>query len=257
MKEIVTSFTLVRSCDETASGALRVSTPFRYPDTSNIDLFIEPPNQLFPNGTRLSDFGQTTDYLLQFGLAPWATKKRKTLIDDVCASLDVEYDRGKLFIDVPNESLDLMPSAMVRLGQACIRTADIVLTKRNHAPNSFNDEFEEYLAQREVSFETNVSVHGLYGRDIKVDFRTRGQRVSSLVQTLSTAYQSSAHTIALEAFRKWHDMGSDVKSKNQLLTVYDSSKQVFRDDDLQRLEADSVVIAFPAQADQFIDLVAA
>ena len=67
-----TASALVQQCDVVASGALRMLTPFQYPDGSQIDLFIEETKPLL--GARiLSDLGQTTSYLLDLQVKPWAS----------------------------------------------------------------------------------------------------------------------------------------------------------------------------------------
>src|SRR5580658_6820157 len=91
LKEYATQLSLVTACDVIKSGLLRLSTPFRYPDGSQIDLFLGPTGEVFDR-YRISDLGQTAAYLLDLQLKPWATQKRKLIVEDVCRALAVERD---------------------------------------------------------------------------------------------------------------------------------------------------------------------
>ncbi len=92
-----------------------------------------------------------------------------------------------------------------------------------------------------------MKVSGQFGKEVEFDFSVEGQRMHSLVQILSTANRMAAHNLSLEAFARWSDI-SPVWSPYQCLSVYDTTNDVFREEDLKRLEAVSAVVGFPAES---------
>ena len=252
-----TALQLVEDCDEIKGGVLRLSTPFRYPDGSNIDLFMGIDSHLHAP-IKLTDLAHTTAYLLDVQIKPWATQKRKHIVDDVCKLLGIDREGGELVVRLTQEELNdgNLPGAMVRLAQACIRIADLSFTQRLRAPVNFKDDVEEFITGEGVAVESAITLLGKYGKEVPLDFRTRGRKIESLLLTLSTANAAAAHGLANEVFRKWHDLEPH-KASHQFLTIYDSTNDVFRDDDLARISEQSTLLAFPAQQEAIRDAIAA
>lgn len=99
-----TSVSLVQQCDIVGNGALRMLTPFRYPNGAQIDLFPEEREPLL--GTFiLSGLGQTTSYLLDLQVKPWVSNKRRQIIEDVCRSLDVHWRGGRFQIELEDSDV--------------------------------------------------------------------------------------------------------------------------------------------------------
>ena len=257
LAQLATSLALVTHCDQIKSGMLRLATPFRYPDGSQVDVFLDDAGALY-NRVRLTDLGQTTAYLLDLQLKPWATQKRKQIIDDVCRTLDVTREGGELLVRLDEADLGGpgLADAIVRVAQACIRTADVSYTQRLRAPASFRDEVEEFISSNGVQVEAGIVLPGRFGKDVPVDFRTHGRRVKSVILTLSTQNAAAAHGISTEVFRKWYDL-EPRRADHQFVTLFDSGNNAFRDDDLARLGEVSTVLAFPAQQDAVMEAIAA
>ncbi len=253
LSKIVQSFSLVQSCDIIKSGALRLSTPFNFPDGSNIDLFLKPTNDLFGNLV-LSDLGQTSDYVsdLQFDL--FATKKRRIILDDICSSLEVTQNNGSFEIIIEAQQVTNLPQAIVRLAQTCIRASDLVYTQRLKNAGSFQDEVEEFLATSQVYYDPDIVLVGDFDKEVKVDFRVKGSKVISLVQTLSS--RNNTHVASNEVFRRWYDLQS-YKQSNQFLTILDQTSGGYRDDDVKRLSNMSSVFGFPKEQEQIYEALAA
>ncbi len=252
----VRDFSLVSQCDVVRSGMLRISTPFKYPNGSNVDLFLRMEKPLLPESLILSDYGQTADYLFDLHIKPWATKKRRQLIEDVCSILEVEQDGGQFLVRLDANQINEFPDAMVRLAQACIRIADLSYTTRLQTASTFQEEVEEYLSVVELRYEPEVQLIGKYGKPVKIDFEVKGRKIHSLVQTLARTSPANAHHVSLEAFTRWHDIETYIAS-SQFVTLYDSTSDVFRSDDLSRLSEKSLVLGFPQDRDQFYEAVAA
>lgn len=256
LKQLVTSLALVRECDVVGNGMLRMATPFRYPDGAYIDLFLGQTDNVFAP-FRLTDLGNTTAYLLDLQLKPWATQRRKRIIDDISKSLGIDREGAELVVPLTEDKLkDHLPDHMVRLAQACIRMADLSFTQRLRTVPEFREDLEEYISSVGVAVEPQLALPGRFGKDVPIDFRTRGRRVQSLILTLSTQNSAAAHPLANEVFRKWYDLES-YRSEYQLLTIYDSSNDVFRPDDIERLGEKSTVLAFPAQEEMISEAIAA
>jgi hypothetical protein len=248
--EAVTGFSLVEQCDTVRNGMVRISTPFRYPNGSNIDLFLRIEKPLLPESIILSDYGQTANYLADLHIKPWATKKRRQLIEDVCATLGIEQNAGQFLVRLDAQRLNEFSDSIVRLAQACVRISDLAYTQRIQTVGTFQEEIEEYISGIELQYEPEVSLTGIYGKEVKVDFRTQGKKVTSLIQTLATANPVRAHFISIEAFRRWFDL-QEHKAFNQFITLYDSTNKVFREEDLSRLNDMSLVLGFPQDKEQF------
>ena len=237
------SFSLVKGCDVIRNGMVRLATPFQYPNGAGIDLFLGPKSDLFEQWV-LTDLGQTTGWLLDLNLKLWTTEKRKQLVSDICQGLEVIQEGGQFQLILTD--LKLLPDAMVRLAQACLRVADLAFTQRLRVASAFNEDFEEFLDLADASYEPGFSLQGQFGKIVKVDFRVKGQRSQSLVQTLSTPSSVASHTMINEAFRSWYDLQPH-RDHYQFVTIYDTSNDSFRDDDLKRLGSLSLLLGYPAQ----------
>jgi len=256
LKEFVQSFSLVNNCDRINNGALRIATPFNYPNGSQIDLFLEVSSDMF-NDYILSDYGMTANYLLDMQIKPWAAKKRRLLIDDICSVLGVAYSAGKLQIHIDQKDLSDLPHAMVRLAQACIRVADLSFTQRLQIIGTFQEEVEEFISENNFSYEPDITLLGEYDREIKVDFRVQGKSITSLIQTLSTPSVTNAHTRSLEVFSRWYDLLRIYRPTNQFITLFDTTNNIFRRDDLGRLGDVSLLLGYPEEQKVLQEVLAA
>jgi hypothetical protein len=255
LADLVSRFSLVEQCDTVRNGMLRLATPFRYPDGSSIDLFLTPEPDAAGQLT-LTDLGHTTAYLLDFGVRPAGTKKRQIQWADICQSLGVIRDGGELKIHFDAAHAPSVATLLVRLAQACLRTADMALTQRTPVVDTFGEDFEEFVTEIDRPYETGVELIGRYQKPVPVDYRVRGQATVSLVQTVSTANAAAAHGLCNEIFRRWYDLEPE-QPRHTFVTVYDTTNNAIREDDLRRLGEKSLVLGYPAQAPQLTDVLAA
>jgi hypothetical protein len=246
LRETVANFSLVEDCDVLPSGVLRVATPFRYPEGSNIDVFIIPEQNLFGD-LIVSDLGQTVAYLADLHIYPSKTNKRRLIVSDICDALNVRNDDGQLKVSwQPSDIKVELPDAIVRVAQASLRVADLCYTQRFPSTSTFRDDVEEFISDSNVPYKTDVVLPGKYNRDITVDFQIEGRRTKTLMLLLSTANVAAGHSIANEVFRKWFDL-SPYTNSHQFMTLYNSENDTFRPDDVERLSALSNVFGFPAE----------
>jgi hypothetical protein len=111
---------LVRQVEEITQNRLRIETVFLYPDGSSIDIFYIEAKEGLPG--KLSDLGQTSAWLLDVSLIP-----SPDLVEDILRIYKVERVEGILELTLQG-SEDLIPG-IIRLGQACIRVADLMYTR--------------------------------------------------------------------------------------------------------------------------------
>jgi hypothetical protein len=246
VQRVIQGFSLVNGCDPVRDGALRLSTPFTYPEGASIDLFLTRDPQSLFDYHMLTDMGQTTSWLLDMHVKPWTTKRRIAAVESICDALRIEQFGGELRTRLADEGFQDLPSAVVRLGQACVRVADLVLTQRLRLASAFFDDFEEYVSGLDRPYEVGVSLPSRHGTEVQVDMRVHGRSTTTLVQTLSTGHRSSAHNMANEAFSRWYDLGP--ARDEVFLTAWDESNDVFKLEDLDRLADLSIVFPFPSQA---------
>ncbi len=231
---------IVRDVDVLPRGHIRLETRFSYPDRSSIDLFIKNPLQ---TGGKLvlSDMGQTTNWLSDLLIRPWQSKKRTRFVEDVLATLDIRQANGTLETDF-EETHDSLMDATVRLGQGCVRVADLTFTRRSTAQVYAGEEVEEIISDADLPYETNVPLTGKNGNIVTVDFLVEGKKRRSALLTLSSQSHASSHTVANEVFRKMYDL-SVPERREQRVTVWDDRFDVYKAEDIDRLRDVSEVFA--------------
>ncbi len=230
---------LVRSVDQLPNGHVRIETGFLYPDGSSVDVFVLEDSPIFP-ALKLSDLGQTTSWLLDLQVRPWLSKKRQRLAEDAIRIYDVRQAGGAL--ECALSGLDALVDGVVRLGQACVRVADLTYTRRSSLQVSVSEEIEEFLADSELDFEANIELIGRRDVNVRVDFLVHGSRSTSALLALATGNASQAHTVANEIFKRWYDLNIPARNE-QRVTIFDDQYDVYRAEDLDRLRDLSDVVA--------------
>ena len=252
IRQLLGGHGMVRSIDQVPRGHIRIETAFLYPDGASVDVFALDEAPLLPQ-IRLSDLGQTSDWLLGVQVKPWLSKKRQAYLEDAIRIYDVSQQGGKLELNIP--SLDEIANGLVRLGQACVRVSDLAFTRRSSLVSAFSEDVEEVLADSELEYQTNIELKGRYNQMVRVDFFVQGSRTSSALLTMSSGNTSSAHVQANEIFRRWYDFNIPERTE-QRVTVFDDRYDVYRDDDLRRLRDLSDVVPLSDRR-TIIDLLAA
>jgi Domain of unknown function DUF1828 len=144
LAEMVGSIDLVEICDRINSGALRVSTPFRYPNGEHVDIFFDGGKELLPDDFSLSDFGQTATYLRNAQVALDSTARRRELVTDILSGTGVKFEGGA-FLITPKKDKDEVSRAVFTLGQICVRISDLVTHQRLRSSNPFRDDVEDFF----------------------------------------------------------------------------------------------------------------
>ena len=136
---LLASFSLALHSDVLPGGDVRIETPFKYPDGTSIEVFIEADTPL--PAVRLSDQGQTTAWLLNLDLKPWLNNRRRVLMEDALHTYGVELSGGKLVLALRDATA--LPEGVIRMSQACIRVADLSFTLHSSPQSTFFDRLEE------------------------------------------------------------------------------------------------------------------
>lgn len=231
---------LIESVDTVQRGHLRIASAFRYPDGSTVDLFIANQRDLLSGvgPLTLTDFGNTFLWLDQRDIRPLKSARRKRLTEDVLETYGVTHNRGALSCTVDKK--DLLPG-IIRLGQACIRVADLTFTQRVAAQGSFAEEVESLIDDTGLDYEPNAK---LIGRDdviVPVDFLIRAPRMETAVFTLpaESSYPSAAKTRANEVFARCYDLRD---WQGHRVAALDDRRVLYREDDLGRIRDVATVI---------------
>lgn len=239
LQKKVAGHSLIRGIDQLPKGHIRLETEFLYPDGSSIDVFVVDDAPL-PQKLKLTDLGQTMSWLLDVQVKPWLSKKRQRFVEDALRIYKVEQVGGAL--ERPLASVDEVMDGVVKLGQACVRIADLTYTRRSALQSGISEDLEEFLADAELWFEANRELEGRHGVKVRVDFLVQGATLSSALLALSSGNASQAHVVANEIFRKWYDLDVPERSEHRV-TVFDDRFDVYRDDDMRRLRDLSDVVA--------------
>ncbi len=248
IERLVRDLCMVRGMDVLPKGHLRLETKFLYPDRSSVDLFVVNPTQqvLLAGAAVLSDLGQTTSWLADVQVRPWQSKKRQRFLEDAIYVLDVRQSGGALETTF-EESHESLEDAVIRLGQACVRVADLSFTRRSSLQVTATDEVEELISDADLAYQANAPMQGRHGL-VVVDFLVEGRRRQSAVLTLAAPSTTGAHTAANEVFRKHWDLDTPQRGE-QRVTVYDDRIDVYRTEDLDRLRDVCELVPLSARQD--------
>lgn len=167
-------------------------------------------------------------------LSPWTSEKRRSLVQDVLELHHVHQDGGELVCAVAG--VDELGPRIIELGQACLRVSDLIFTKRMTITSSVVEQIESALDDAELSYRQNVDLHGRFGKPVRLDFLVeQPARPAAGILTLTSTTRSTAHATANEVFTKWYDV-KESSDLGRRLTVFDDRQDLYRMDDLERLE---------------------
>jgi hypothetical protein len=249
LHEFVINLPMVQECGAVRGGALRLSTPFVYPNGEHIDVFLEVAQKLY-GGYRLSDYGRTSHYLRNANSSIEGSAKKKQILQDILAQAGVKLRDGDLTIEIASTELRHISEAMLRLTHACVRISEFSVHHRQRLDNPFREGVAELLRRRELDFVPDVKVRGRFNNDVKVDFAVYAPKQASFVLLLAPLNEQASHAASNEIFRKWYDLAED---NTRRVTVYNAASPV-RAEDLKRLNEHSSLISFPRESEQLVSV---
>lgn len=229
---------LVRSLERVRRrNHLRIETDLRLPDGSFVDVFLAREPQLDIEGEKVTDFGQTMEWLSHVNVKPWLSARRREILEDAIGVLGVQLNGGALECSVTD--ITQVASTVSRVAQACVRVADMIYLRRSVVRSTFLEDVEEMLSGFELEFEPRAELRGRNDRLVNVDFLVTGPRAQSAVLTFGSGHRPVAHNQANEIFTKWYDLA---ERDFRRVTVYDDRHDTYKDEDLDRLSAVSDVL---------------
>jgi hypothetical protein len=225
---------------------LRVRTPFWYPDGGVVDVFVKQHDGI----ATLTDLGESLGWLRQQSLATRRSPKQQKLVQDICTTQGVELFKGQLMLRCTDAKQ--FPQAVIRLGQAAVRVADLWFTTRTRSVESMTDEVSDLLQERKIAFERGVKYPGRSGRDWSVDFQTRAPQQSALVLVLASGSRPAARRVSEHVVAAWHDL-SLMKTGAQptrFVSLFDDTSDVWSEEDFRLVESVSDVCRW-SRPDEF------
>ena len=237
---------MAKAFEVRTDGTARLTTPFVYPDGAPIEVVQQAADDMFLSA-RLTDGGRTFGYLGSRQVQMEGHEKRESLLHEVCQGLGVEHKGGELAVSLyPDADL---ADAVLRLAQACIRTADLHYTLTFKNKTDFHQIFfADFLSVERPDHIENFSIDGRFGRTVKVDFFVRNKRAKDhLIITMTSTNKTSSHAVANDVFCRWYDL-ERYRDHYAFLTVLDSGSRAFHEGDINRVADVSRVIRYPDEA---------
>ena len=239
---------LVKSCDTVRSGAIRIATPFKYPNGESVDIFLYLKRGLLDE-YQISDYGQTYVYLRSAQTGITSTSRKREIVGDITSQLKVKFDKGELTASIHGDDAESLSDAILRLAQACVRISDLATHQRLRSANPFRDDVEEFFEARRFAYIPDVKIAGPYKVQLRVDFEVNSSHAKSYVNVLAAMNLASARSSANDIFVRWHDLIQAGSNSHQLVTIYNSTSRAIRTSDVNRLKEYSIVVSYPEEQD--------
>lgn len=201
---------------------LRLETPFRYPDGGTVELFVEG----HPGNLVVSDLGEAFRFLEKGGLDPLRSPGRQKAIDLAAKLAGATLDEGVLEIRLQADT-DLA-SAVMRLGQALTRVADLSLFVRGTFANTFSDAVEEFLksSTQGVEIRRGATIRGS-ATTHQVDILARSLKGIAVVESLSAITPTGANAQTAFTIQKFADISALGSAAPDRFAVLDDSAEVW------------------------------
>ena len=221
------------ACSLAPREGVKVRTPMLLPDGGVVDVFVVSRGDRF----LVTDFGDAVGWITSRAISDRRSPRQTSLIRDVCLTLRIELvDEEQLVLrDVAADSLG---EAVVRVAQAVVRVSDVWFTMRIQAIQDAGEEVNEWLREREIPFERNVTVRGLSGTELNIPFLTRVEARTSYVFLLSTGTRGAVKRVTEHVVAGFFDL-SHIRTQDAKLgfvSLFDDTHDVWQEEDFKRLE---------------------
>ena len=225
------------TCSPASEGAVRVRTPFMYPDGGIVDVFVvEEGGEL-----SVSDFGESLGWLRTQASSTRRSPKQERLVADVCQTLGLELNRGEL--SRPADEGEPLADSVLRVAQGAVRVSDLWFTQRSRVRATAVDEVSEWFGERGIEHQRAVQRSGRSGRNWTVDFEARTEAGKVMVFLLSSGSRSAARRIAEHVVAGCVDLSHLAREGSQrtLVSLFDDTQDVWRNEDFRLVEQQSRV----------------
>ena len=233
-------------CSSTGRGAVRVRTPFMYPDGDIVDVFVESGI----HGYCVTDYGEALGWLQLQGFSDALTSDQRNLIGDVCTTLGVGFDAGELNVKSSDETF--LSDAVHRVGQASVRVCDLWFNTSGPDVADVAGEIGQWLHDKKFEFSRNVCHNGRSGREWTVDYQVKTDLRTSLVVLLSTGAHSWARRLSERVVAECTDLShlTENDARTVFVTLFNDATGVWRDEDFALVGSVSRIAAW-SRPDEF------
>ena len=153
-------------CSPAPQEGVRVRTPLLFPDGGLVDVFVLERGR----GYTITDYGDALGWLGMQSVSRRLSHKQELLVQDICQTLGLELYQNQLVLrSVANDSLG---ESVLRIAQAVVRVSDVWFTLRSQSLQTTADEVDEWLRERQFSFERHKRRQGRSRQSWTVDFET-------------------------------------------------------------------------------------
>jgi Domain of unknown function DUF1828 len=234
------------------NGAVRIRTPYLYPDGDVIDIFYKTQG----DQQVLTDFGETLRWLEMQTQKQDLSKRQELVLQDIRLTHSIEMYKGMLMVRVGQD--ESLSEAITRLGQAIVRVSDLWFLARTRVIESILDEVVELLQENQIQFEQNVKLLGRSTRNWKVDFHTWNPKSSALIQVLSTGSRAAANRKVNDVVAAWTDLNQlkAGREPNQFISLFDDTLDVWGNENIRQLEEFSN-ITYWSRPEELVELLVA
>ena len=205
-----------------ANGFTMLDTPFSFPDGDQYPIYIKETRT---GGLRLSDGGHTLMHLsYEHDVQAFRDGARGRLWEQVLNETGLEEKDGEFFIDT---SLDNLPDAVFRLGQALTQIHDLTFLSRARVASTFYEDLKASLTT--IVDEEKITQNYFYSdmensEDYPIDYKIAGKADTPLfLFGIPNRDKALLTTITLERLLRY---GAEFES---LLVFEDQSEMPRRD----------------------------
>ena len=224
-------------CSPAPLEGVRVRTPMLYPDGGVVDVFILERGSDY----LVTDFGDTLGWLGIQSASQQRSPKQQMLIRDVCQTLNIELRQDQLVISSVQRAT--LGESVMRLAQAAVRVSDLWFTFRSQSFQTTADEVDEWLREKQISFQRRVTKQGRSERQWTVDFETKIDDRTSLVFLLSTGSRGAVHRLTEHVVTGCMDLNHLRATQSSLafISLFDDTLDVWLPEDFNLVKEISEV----------------
>ena len=233
-------------CSPASRGGVRVRTPLLYPDGGIVDVFVLECANIYI----VTDFGEALGWLGMQTATARLSPNQQSLIKDVCQTLRIDLRRGQLVLRSGMD--DDIGEGVLRVAQAVVRVSDLWFTFRHRALQTTADEVDEWLREKQITFERTVSRRGRSGQHWTIDYQTHTDNRTSLVFLLSAGSRGAARRITEHVLAGCVDLSDIAVSEYSptLVSLFDDKKEIWKEGDFQLVRGHSEIARW-SRPDEF------
>ncbi len=233
-------------CSPAPQEGVRVRTPLLYPDGGVVDVFVLKRG----SGYIVTDYGDALGWLALQSISRRLSPKQRLLAQDVCQTLRIELSGDQLVLRQVVK--DALGEAALRIAQAAVRVSDLWFTLRSQAFQTTGDEVDEWLREKQIPFERQVTRQGRSSQNWTVDFETQTDNRTSLVFLLSTGSRSAARRISEHVLAGCVDLShlKDNQPNITFVSLFDDLSDVWQEQNFNLVNEYSEIARW-SSPDQF------